>query len=79
MSTKALEGIREDAMALPLDDRVELARELLASLDGPADADSQQAWDIELCRRINNLRSGNATLLEPDEVLARIRERLKKT
>ena len=78
MSTKALEKIRETAMALPLDDRAELARELIASLDGPTDPDAQQAWDVELCRRINELRAGNATLLEPEDVLARARRRLKE-
>ncbi|WP_290652173.1 addiction module protein [Aquisalimonas sp.] len=78
MSTKALDNVREDAMALPLDDRAELARELLASLDGPADPDIQRAWDVELCRRINKLRSGEATLLDPEDVLARARQRLKR-
>jgi putative addiction module component (TIGR02574 family) len=78
MSTKALDDVREDAMALPLDDRAELARELLSSLDGPVDPDAQRAWDVELCLRINKLRSGEATLLDPDDVLARARQRLKR-
>ena len=78
MSTKALDSIRENVMALSLDDRAELARELLASLDGPPDSDAQQAWDVELCRRINELRAGKATLLEPEDVLARARRRLKE-
>lgn len=78
MSTKALENVREDAMSLALEDRAELARELLASLDGPADPDAQQAWDIELCRRINRLRTGEATLFDPEDVLARARQRLQR-
>lgn len=36
-----------------------------------------EAWDIELCRRINKIESGEAELLEPDEVLARARERIR--
>jgi len=78
MSTKAFDNIRKNVMALPLDDRAELARELLASLDGPPDPDAHQAWDVELCRRINELRAGKATLLEPEDVLARARQRLKE-
>lgn len=65
-------------MSLALDDRAELARELLASLDGPADPDAQRAWDIELCQRINRLRTGEATLLDPEDVLARARQRLQR-
>ena len=78
MSTKVLDDIRQDALSLSLGDRAELARELIASLDGPSDADAQAEWDKEICRRINKLRSGQATLLETEEVLTRIRERLKR-
>lgn len=78
MSTKALEALREDVLALPLDERAELARDLMASLDGPPDPDVHQAWDAELCRRINKLRAGEAILLDPEEVLARARRRLEK-
>lgn len=78
MNTKVLDDIRQDALSLSLGDRAELARDLIASLDGPADSDAQAEWDKEICRRINSLRSGQATLLEPEEVIARIRERLKR-
>lgn len=79
MNTKELDAIRQNALSLPLEERAELARDLIASLDGPADANAQAEWDQEICRRINRLRSGEATLLEPEEVFARIRERLKRT
>jgi toxin ParE1/3/4 len=47
------------ADALRLDDeaRAELAAELLASLDGPADPDAESAWDAEIERRIAHSRS----------------------
>ena len=79
MNIKELDAIRQNALSLPLGERAELARDLIASLDGPADANAQAEWDKEICRRINGLRSGEATLLEPEEVLARVRERLKRT
>jgi putative addiction module component (TIGR02574 family) len=78
VSTKELDTIRQDALSLSLGERAELARDLMASLDGPADPDAQSLWDREICRRINKLRAGEATLLDPKEVLSRIRKRLNR-
>ena len=78
MSAKLLNDIRHDAMSLSLGERAELARDLIASLDGPPDADARNEWDKEICRRINEIRSGQTILLAPDEVLARARARLKR-
>ena len=77
MSTRELDIVRQDALALTELERAELARDLVASLDGPGDPDARDAWDIEICRRINEIESGNATLLDPTEVLDRVRKRLK--
>ncbi len=76
VSTRELDAVREHALALNEQERAELARDLVASLDGPRDPDLNTAWDIELCRRINEIESGHAALLEPSEVLARARARL---
>jgi len=64
------------AEALRLDDvaRAELAAELLASLDGPADPDAESAWDAEIERRIAAIESG-AIQLEPWE---HVRRRIEK-
>jgi putative addiction module component (TIGR02574 family) len=76
MSTpNRLESVRKEALSLPDTERASLARELVASLDGPADVDAARAWDIELCRRINEIEAGNASLLDADDVLARVRKR----
>lgn len=48
----------------------------MASLDGPNENDIATAWDIEICRRINEIGAGKAELLDVDEVLIRARERL---
>lgn len=77
MTTRALDALRQEALALSEMERAELARDLVASLDGPADAGASAAWDIEICRRINEIENGTATLLDPAEVLARARTRLK--
>lgn len=77
MTTRALDALRQEALALSEMERAELARDLVASLDGPADAGASTAWDIEICRRINEIENGTATLLDLAEVLARARTRLK--
>jgi putative addiction module component (TIGR02574 family) len=62
------------ADALRLDDaaRAELAAELLASLDGPADPDAEQAWDAEIERRIEAIEAGQIRLEPWTEVRRRI-------
>jgi putative addiction module component (TIGR02574 family) len=70
------ESLRDAALALSEAERAKLARDLIASLDGPADDDVAEAWDIELCRRINEVESGKAQLLDVEDVLARIRARI---
>jgi putative addiction module component (TIGR02574 family) len=64
------------ADALRLDDnaRAELAAELLASLDGPADPDADSAWNVEIERRITAIEAGTIPL-EPWE---HIRRRIEK-
>ena len=69
------EALRDAALALSEAERAKLARDLIASLDGPAEDDVAEAWDIELCRRINEVEAGKAQLLDAEDVLARIRAR----
>ena len=71
------EALRDAVLALSEAERAKLARDLIASLDGPTDDDVTEAWDIELCRRINEVESGKAQLLDVEEVLARIRARIR--
>lgn len=76
MSTAELEALGNAAMALSEGERAILASDLVASLDGPDEEEVAQAWDIEVCRRINEIEAGTARLLDVDEVLARVRARL---
>ena len=41
------------------DDRAELAADLLASLDGPPDADASAAWTDEIRRRVDGALAGD--------------------
>ena len=76
MMTAQLETLRTKAMALSDAERAKLASDLVASLDGPVDSESAQAWDVEICRRINEIEADPTSLLETMDVLARARARI---
>ena len=74
--TKAAKEVLAEALRLDLRARAEIAAELLASLDGPADPDAQAAWDAEIQRRAKATESG-ALALEPwEDVKRRIKNDL---
>ena len=66
------------ALALPIDERAALANTLLDSLES-ADSAVQAAWDEEVARRIEELKTGKAvTVLWEElhrELLAMVNER----
>lgn len=66
-----------DALGLPLAERAELAHELIASLDDPADARVGDAWLTEVERRLREVDAGSATLEEWSVVRKRIARRLR--
>src|SRR5438552_15686394 len=70
--SKATRHVLADALRLEPDARAELAAELLASLDGPADPDAERAWDAEIERRIAAIEAGTIPLESWDEVRRRI-------
>jgi putative addiction module component (TIGR02574 family) len=69
---KAVRDVLADALRLEPDSRAEVAEELLASLDGPADADAEAAWDAEIERRIAAIESGTHRLEAWEDVKRRI-------
>jgi putative addiction module component (TIGR02574 family) len=78
MAAISSEDLLEHAMKLPDDKRAKLASELLASLDGPADADVEQAWGAEIKRRIADVESGSVELEDWQQVRKRIGARFEK-
>ena len=78
MTNPTLADLRTSVLRLPESERAELAHDLVASLDGNADADALDHWDAELLRRLAEVESGTADLLSREEFRARIRERLTK-
>jgi putative addiction module component (TIGR02574 family) len=76
---KTLTDVTRDAAELPATERLKLARILLDLSEpdtAPAD-EAQAAWDEEIERRLQELRSGEAKGVPLDEVKRRIETRFR--
>jgi putative addiction module component (TIGR02574 family) len=71
---KAAKRVLQDALELPTKERAELAADLIASLDGPADPDVEAAWAAEIERRASRVLAGKSRGI-PWEVVRRRAER----
>jgi len=78
MASRIVDRLRNEALSLPRADRAELACELVQSLDGPADPDAASEWDAEILRRLEQVTSGDAGILDRAEFARRMRERLAR-
>jgi putative addiction module component (TIGR02574 family) len=65
------------ALALSTKERARLARDLLASLRGADDGDTDAAWAEEIDRRAQEVESGTAKLVDWDTVRDQIAQRLR--
>jgi putative addiction module component (TIGR02574 family) len=72
--TRAVASLLRDALDLSEAERIDLASELLASVDGPADADWDDAWAAELDRRADEADGSGDHGDSWADVRARIRE-----
>ena len=76
--SKTLTEVTRDAADLPAPERLKLAR-ILLDLSEPATESSddvQNAWDKEIERRLQELRSGKVKGMPLEEVKAKIEARL---
>ncbi len=74
--TKAAEAVLADALKLDVEARAELAAELLASLDGPADPDAEGAREVEISRRVAAIEAGTVKLEPWEDVKHRIEKEI---
>ena len=78
------QNLFSSAMSLPPAERVELAEQLLASIDDAqwswenADPEWRAAWEAEILRRIEDVDSGKVQLIDGEEVFRKIRARLSQ-
>lgn len=61
--------------ALPPADRAEIAQRLIESLDDPADPDWDSAWEVELKKRAERMKSGAVQGIPFDDVMATLRQK----
>jgi putative addiction module component (TIGR02574 family) len=73
--TEAAEKLKAQLSQLSMQERAELAHFLIHSLDEAVDADAEAAWDTELARRMEEIRSGNAVGEPADKVFAELRKK----
>ena len=79
MTTAILQRLKTEALTLPEDERAELARNLIESLDSPADGDVTAEWNREISRRIAEIDSGTAKFIDRAELRRRMEQRITKT
>lgn len=80
MPSRAQELLR-DALALPLDERADVAAELLASLDDAAaehPADVEAAWAVEIERRTRRVMAGESAGVPWEDVRRRAEAELRR-
>jgi putative addiction module component (TIGR02574 family) len=77
--SKTLIEVARDAAELPTNDRLKLARILLdlSDTDAEPQEEAQAAWDIEIERRLQELRSGKATGVPLEQVKQKIEARFR--
>jgi putative addiction module component (TIGR02574 family) len=75
MST-VLAELKQKAAQLSESERAELALALLESLDGEMDTGVDEAWRVEIERRIAEIDRGEVQLIPGDEVFSRLRRKL---
>ena len=61
------------AKDLALEERAQLAQELLESVERDSDPDAQAAWETEIASRITRYERGAAKLIPAEEVFAAAR------
>ena len=76
--TNRTQELLSEVLKLPLAERASLAAEVLASIDGAADADAEEAWLAEIERRGRRVLSGESKGVPWEEVRARIEAQLER-
>jgi len=71
-----VDELSRKARALPPEERVRLAEELLATVQ-EVDPEVEAAWGEEIRRRIEEIDSGKAKLVPAEEVFAEVRRLIK--
>ena len=75
----SLDQIAESALGLPLPDRTRLVARLLESLDDAShDPEIEQAWEVEIARRVRELVEGRVKTIPAEQALSEARSKLAR-
>ncbi len=69
-----LDTLAHDALVLPPDQRVALAYRLLVSVEPDPEPGADEAWAVEIARRIERFDAGESHPVPAAEVFARLRQ-----
>jgi putative addiction module component (TIGR02574 family) len=72
-----IETIRHEVLSLPVQERAQLAEQLLLSLDDLSEVEIEQLWFKEAARRAEEVDQGKARRIPANEVLQEARLLLK--
>jgi putative addiction module component (TIGR02574 family) len=75
-----LEKLEVEALELTREERAQLAKRLIISLDEDASenpAEVERAWEEEIRRRIAELEAGTAELIPAEQVFAELRAHMR--
>ncbi|HTS55299.1 MAG TPA: addiction module protein [Burkholderiales bacterium] len=74
-----LAELKEKAAQLSEPERADLALALIESLDGPAEDPAliEEAWRVEIERRVGEIERGEVKPIPGDEVFAEVHRKLK--
>lgn len=75
--TDAARKLLDDVLALPEEERARLVTEVIASLDGPPDADWETTWLDELDRRVEAAKRAGESGTDWSEVRAELLAELR--
>ncbi len=70
-----LKILTNEALGLEVEQKAELAHILISSLDEKPRQDVGAVWDVELKRRIHEIREGKVKGVPADEVFAKLRRK----
>jgi putative addiction module component (TIGR02574 family) len=69
-----LDDLARNALILPPDQRLALARQLLDSVDLEPSPGSEAAWEAEIASRMARFKAGETKPIPAGEVFARLRQ-----
>jgi putative addiction module component (TIGR02574 family) len=78
MAVSTSDRILQAALSLPARERMRIARNLLESIEDESEPDEgwEEAWRVELERRLVEVRDGTVKLADPTTVLRGLRSKL---